>query len=81
MLFFYYFFIILLTIRSCSDSLLQTSVLRVMEFAFNRSCLSELMTPTLKFVEGRSFFVPGKEKVMQQVWGIAALWLRGMSYT
>jgi glutathione-regulated potassium-efflux system ancillary protein KefC len=33
------------------------------------------MTPTLRLLRGRSFFVPGKEKVMQQVWGMAALWL------
>jgi nucleotide-binding universal stress UspA family protein len=32
------------------------------------------MTPTLN-TEGRSFFLPGKEKVMEQVCGMAALWI------
>jgi glutathione-regulated potassium-efflux system ancillary protein KefC len=37
---------------------------------------SELMTPTLKSVEGRSFLMPGKERIMHlDVWGFAGLWL------
>jgi Kef-type K+ transport system membrane component KefB len=47
-----------------------------MEFAAKRSYSSELITPTLKFVEGRGFFVLGKDTVMHlDVWGLAALWL------
>jgi len=33
------------------------------------------MTPTLRLVRAGVFFMPAKEKVMQQVWGMAALWL------
>ena len=64
----------MLTILSYSDSLLQVAVLRAMEFAIYRSCFIGADDSYSQIVEGRSFLMPRKGKVMQQVWGTAALW-------